>query len=125
MAKVSSSSPITVSSSNAFSTAFRTDADISQKKGAGRERELQAWQPDAPVPANAQLGTGDDLTFGPGSNNTSWDQFGVNESLFGVKTSFDEELYTTKLDRSGADFKERERKAQKIANEIVGVSETR
>ncbi|KAF9052401.1 hypothetical protein BDZ89DRAFT_1088489 [Hymenopellis radicata] len=101
---------------------FRTDADISQKKGAGRERELQAWQPDAPVPANAQLGTGDDLTFGPGSNNHSWDQFVVNESLFGVKTSFDEELYTTKLDRSGADFKERERKAQKIANEIVGAT---
>jgi hypothetical protein len=44
----------------------------------------------------------------------------VNEKLFGVKTNFDEDVYTTKLDRSAADFKERERKAQKIANEING-----
>jgi len=58
--------------------------------------------------------------FAP-SNGTSWDQFSVNEQLFGVKGSFDEDLYTTKLDRSAPDFKERERKAQKIANEIIGV----
>jgi PAB1-binding protein PBP1 len=51
----------------------------------------------------------------------SWDQFAVNEQLFGVTASFDEEVYTTKLDRSAADFREREKKAQKIANEIIGV----
>lgn len=62
------------------------------------------------------------MTFGPGSNNISWDQFAANEKLFGVKTNFDEDVYTTKLDRSAADFKERERKAQRIANEIIGVS---
>ena len=50
-----------------------------------------------------------------------WDQFAANEKLFGVKTQFDESLYTTKLDRSAADFKEREREAQRIANEIIGV----
>ncbi|KAF5382099.1 hypothetical protein D9615_004336 [Tricholomella constricta] len=90
--------------------------DISQRKGAGRERELQQWSagPDA-VPAT------DDDTFGP-LNNTSWDQFAVNEKLFGVKTNFDENLYTTKLDRSAADFKERERNAQRIANEIIGAT---
>jgi PAB1-binding protein PBP1 len=44
----------------------------------------------------------------------------VNETRFGVKTSFNEELYTTKLDRSGPDFKERERRAQIIADEISG-----
>jgi len=58
--------------------------------------------------------------FAP-SNGTSWDQFSVNEQLFGVKGCFDEDLYTTKLDRTAPDFKERERKAQKIANEIIGV----
>ena len=46
----------------------------------------------------------------------------MNEKLFGVTTNFDEDAYTIKLDRSAADFKERERKAQKIANEITGVS---
>lgn len=54
-------------------------------------------------------------------NGTSWDQFAVNEKLFGVKTNFDEDTYTTKLDRSGADFKEREKRAQRLANEIIGV----
>lgn len=87
----------------------------------GRERELQAWQPDGPAAPSAQFSQGDDATFGPGSTNTSWDQFAANKQLFNVETSFDEEVYTTKLDRSGADFKERERKAQRIAEEISRV----
>jgi PAB1-binding protein PBP1 len=41
--------------------------------------------------------------------------------LFGIKTDFNEEIYTTKLDRSRADFKERERQAIAIANEITRV----
>jgi PAB1-binding protein PBP1 len=67
---------------------------------------------------------GDEATFGPGTagSNKSWDQFAANEQLFGVKTNFDEDLYTTKLDRNASDYKERERRAQKIANEILGVS---
>ena len=105
------------------SLAFRTDADISHNKGVGRERDLQAWvaSEDTITPAGNLVG--DDDTFGPGTNgNTSWDQFSANETLFGVKASFDEDVYTTKLDRSAPDFKERERKAQRIANEIIGVS---
>ena len=51
-----------------------------------------------------------------------WDQFVANEQLYGVTTSFDEAAYTTKLDRSAPDFKERERKAQQIAHEINRVS---
>lgn len=106
--------------------AFRTDTDISKGK-VTRERELQAWQSsDSPAssgaPAPHHDGAGDEITFGPGAvNNTSWDQFAANEQMFGVTTSFDEEVYTTKLDRSAADFKERERKAQRIASEIMGV----
>ncbi|KAG6873940.1 hypothetical protein C0995_008979 [Termitomyces sp. Mi166 len=94
---------------------FRTDTDISAKKGGagGRERELQQWSagPDGPPPT-------DDDTFAM-TGNSSWDQFAVNERLFGVRTDFDENMYTTKLDRSAADFKERERHAQRIANEII------
>ena len=109
-----------------ISLAFRTDADISHKKGAGRERDLQAWIPGSDTVPPPDGLVGDDDTFGPGANgNTSWDQFTANETLFGVKASFDEDLYTTKLDRSAPDFKERERKAQRIANEIIGVSHLR
>ena len=107
-----------------FHLAFRTDADISHSKGVGRERDLQAWvaSEDTTITPAGNL-VGDDDTFGPGTNgNTSWDQFSANETLFGVKASFDEDVYTTKLDRSAPDFKERERKAQRIANEIIGVS---
>jgi len=100
---------------------FRTDADISGKGKGGRERPLQAWQPGADGASAPPGQFGDDVTFGTvTAGNNSWDQFAVNEKLFGVKTNFDEDVYTTKLDRSAADFKERERKAQKIANEISG-----
>ncbi|PPQ99133.1 hypothetical protein CVT24_009323 [Panaeolus cyanescens] len=102
---------------------FRTDTDISQKKGlGGKERELQAWAPSGD-PGSALGGLGDDDTFALGSNSgASWDQFTANEQLFGVKASFDEDVYTTKLDRNAPDFKERERKAQKIANEIINAA---
>ncbi|KAH9949939.1 hypothetical protein B0H21DRAFT_725331 [Amylocystis lapponica] len=108
---------------------FKTDTDISQKIQR-RERELQAWQPatddtngTAPAPApGAGTGGRDELTFGPGATTggTSWDQFAANERLFGVRANFDENVYTTPLDRNAPDFKERERKAQMLANEILG-----
>ncbi len=96
-------------------SAFRTDTDIGQKKGPVRERELQAWQPGADVPNLPQ-----DEAFNT-AGNVSWDQFAANEKLFGVKTNFDEEAYTTRLDRSAPDYKEKERKALRIASEILGV----
>lgn len=49
----------------------------------------------------------------------SWDQFETNEALFGVKSTFDEELYTTKLER-GPQMRELEREAMRIAREIEG-----
>jgi PAB1-binding protein PBP1 len=106
--------------------AFKTDTDISQKTQR-RERELQAWQADLPVSAGPTAGPPqghhtDEITFGAGaSGHSGWNQFTANEKLFGVKTGFDEELYTTKLDRSGSDFAERERRAQALANEIMRV----
>jgi hypothetical protein len=89
-------------------------------------RPLQAWSDDLPEGLDDRLISGgrhgDDITFGPGASNASWDQFATNEQKFGITTQFDENIYTTKLDRSAADFKERERRAQKLANEITGVS---
>lgn len=48
-----------------------------------------------------------------------WDQFQANETLFGVKSTFDEDLYTTKLER-GPQMSELEKEALRIAREIEG-----
>lgn len=88
---------------------------------------MQAWSDDVgasggPTPPNGGPSTrGDDVTFGSTGPNSSWDQFSVNQQLFGVTTNYDEELYTTKLDRSRPDFKERERQAARLASEIQNV----
>lgn len=43
----------------------------------------------------------------------------MNETLFGVKSTFSEDLYTTKLER-GPQMRELEREASRIAREIEG-----
>ncbi|RIA96057.1 hypothetical protein C1645_755905 [Glomus cerebriforme] len=98
---------------------FRTDTDISGRSEI-RERELHKWTPDE----SGELMKGLEDDINSDSGNTSWDQFAANEQLFGIKTDFNEEIYTTKLDRSRADFKERERQAIAIANEITRSSTT-
>jgi hypothetical protein len=57
--------------------------------------------------------------MGSTSSSMSWDQFETNARLFGAKTDYDEEIYTTKLDRSSADYKKRERHADRLAAEIM------
>lgn len=47
-----------------------------------------------------------------------WDQFKANEQKFGVRTDYDETLYTTQIDRSHPLHKMRERDAERIAREI-------
>lgn len=48
-----------------------------------------------------------------------WDQFEANATLFGVKSTFNEELYTTKLEK-GPQMRELEKEALRIAREIEG-----
>ncbi|TYJ13523.1 hypothetical protein E1A91_A10G057700v1, partial [Gossypium mustelinum] len=57
--------------------------------------------------------------FSVGVNQGNWDQFETNQKLFGVKSTFNEELYTTKLER-GPHMREFEREAMRIAREIEG-----
>ncbi|KAI7955504.1 hypothetical protein MJO29_006903 [Puccinia striiformis f. sp. tritici] len=87
--------------------------------GALSEHELMNGLEDSLFPKGTDLN--------PSSNSRRtfdkpWDQFEANEKLFGTRTDFDEEIYTTKLDRSGKDFKERERKAEALAREIMASS---
>lgn len=83
-----------------------------------KERELHKWAPAAEDENNA-LGL---LEGGlESSGEGSWDQFAANEKLFGLKTDFDEEIYTTPLNRSAPGYKDREKRAIKMANEIQKV----
>jgi len=100
------------SSPQTSSKAFGTDAEIASRKAdmsATADRELVPW---AEGNAAAVGGGLDD-----GQQDTNWDQFKVNERLYGVSTTYDEELYTTKLNRDAIPKEQRE-KAERIAREI-------
>ena len=93
---------------------FRTDTDISGN-AATRERELQRWEPAADLAPDMSLG---------GSGSTNWDQFETNERLYGVRTDYDENFYTTTIDRSAPSYKQRAAAADKLAREIEGTATT-
>ncbi|XP_057977688.1 polyadenylate-binding protein-interacting protein 3-like [Malania oleifera] len=88
------------------------DSFISQSRNADAERELERWVPDEDDPQCPELENIFDDHW-----NRNWDQFETNEALFGVKSTFDEELYTTKLEK-GPQMRELEREALRIAREI-------
>ena len=87
---------------------FRTDAEISGPIGV-REKELQPWQPGPESNVNLSL---DESALG------TWDQFATNEKLYNVQSDYDENLYTTAIDRTTPRYREREAKAARIAREI-------
>ncbi|KAL6495954.1 Polyadenylate-binding protein-interacting protein 3 [Orobanche gracilis] len=91
-----------------------TDSCISQSRHVEMGRELEPWIPDENDPVCPEL---DNIFDGPW--NRSWDQFEANATLFGVKSTFNEELYTTKLER-GPQMRELEREATRLAREIEG-----
>ena len=98
-----------------FTEGFKIDTAIS-KSGDIKERQLERWTPDNSVPDSPSSWT-------PGSGSSqNWDQFQTNEKLFGVKTTFDEEIYTTKLDKTSEFYKQNESRAAKLASEISKVS---
>ena len=49
---------------------------------------------------------------------TAHHQFEANARLFGATTSYDENLYTTRIDRSDPAYKRKEAEAARIAREI-------
>lgn len=104
------------------SSAWKTDTDISGALPA-RERVLQAWQPPQ---ENEGFSIEDEAvsTSKIGASGKKWDQFAANEKLFGVKSQWDEDVYTHKLDTSRPDFAKRQAEAEKIAREIESSSST-
>ena len=91
---------------------FRTDTAISAQTPSA-QRPLEKWQPDT-APTSAGMSGTLETTGG------HWDQFAVNERMFGVTSSYREEIYTTKLDRSHPEFERRLKEADSIAREIEG-----
>eukprot|EP00252_Welwitschia_mirabilis_P013172 TRINITY_DN2907_c0_g1_i3.p1 TRINITY_DN2907_c0_g1~~TRINITY_DN2907_c0_g1_i3.p1 ORF type:complete len:799 (+),score=199.47 TRINITY_DN2907_c0_g1_i3:221-2617(+) len=89
-----------------------TDAALAHGHQLEGQRELKPWTPDKDIPEDLDL----ENTF-QNTRNRYWDQFETNKSLFGIESTFDEELYTTKLEK-GPQTKELELKASQIAREI-------
>lgn len=91
---------------------FLTDTQISHKEAqAGRARELQRWDAGADTAVDMSLGD---------PNDRSWDQFAANERLYGVQSTYDENMYTTTIDRNTPEFRRKQAEADRIAREIEG-----
>ncbi|XP_048632384.1 polyadenylate-binding protein-interacting protein 4 isoform X6 [Brassica napus] len=90
-----------------------TDSSISKSCRVDQGRELKHWVPDGQAPE------GLDNVFDKPWKRGGWDQFKVNQERFGVMSTFNEEMYTTPLDR-GLWTRELEEKAREIAREIEG-----
>ncbi|SGY40249.1 BQ5605_C003g02341 [Microbotryum silenes-dioicae] len=100
---------------------FKTDLQVTGTSLGAREKKLQAWAPSGPGEGGggiehsiSGLSLEDDSASGKG-----WDQFATNERLYGTRTDYEEEIYTTKLDRTGADFRQREQRAAQLEREIL------
>lgn len=93
---------------------FKTDTDISStnSKSESFARELTPWQPDE-----------DDIQTSledlENTHDSNWDQFAVNEQKFGVQSTYDERYYTTSIDRAMPNYDQIEKKADKLAKEIM------
>ncbi|KAL9586026.1 MAG: hypothetical protein Q9212_001171 [Teloschistes hypoglaucus] len=94
---------------NGVGAGFRTDTDISGNLIA-RERNLQRWEPSADAGVEMSL---------EGSGG-AWDQFQANEQQFGLKSDYNENIYTTSIDKSHPDYRRREAEAIRLAQEIEG-----
>lgn len=88
---------------------FRTDTAISNKR-FGNERTLQPWIPDADDNFDGSLDHS--------AKSGAWDQFAENERRFGIKSNYDESFYTTSIDKSHPQYRERMAAAEKKAREI-------
>lgn len=94
-------------------SSFRTDSAISGSRVQG-ERTLQRWVPDAPEDGDGSLESGRMKPSGA----APWDQFAENERRFGVTTDYDENIYTTVIDKSHPQYKQRLAEADRKAREI-------
>ncbi|KAK6431811.1 poly(A)-binding protein binding protein [Oleoguttula sp. CCFEE 5521] len=92
-------------------SSFRTDTEISTRnRDRPVERELQPWSGGIEMSL-------DDMAL-ESSGDTKWDQFAVNEEKFGTQTTYDEDEYTTTIDRSRPEYARLAAQAERIEREI-------
>ncbi|POM66109.1 Hypothetical protein PHPALM_18081 [Phytophthora palmivora] len=100
---------------------FRTDTEISGQKGEhlyGRELETASSWLDPALDTGALEESGSNgRRHSKNQGKAGWNQFEANEKLFGVVSTYDENIYTTKLDKSKIST-EQSRAAEKLAQEI-------
>lgn len=96
-------------------SSFQTDTGISAGR-LGERRELQRWDGGASDSNGLNDGGLEDSI----DSKKPWDQFAVNEEKFGVRTDYDENIYTTAIDRSRPDYNDRVARAEKLARKIEG-----
>lgn len=102
---------------NGNASAFRTDTAISGNANRG-ERVLQRWVPDAPEDTDGSLEASRTRSTEP------WDQFAENERRFGLTTDYNENIYTTTIDKNHPQYKKRVVDAERKAREIEGSAAT-
>jgi len=90
-------------------SAFRTDAAISNSRFA--ERPLQPWVPETTDNMDGSL-------EGLSSGGQGWDQFEANSRLFGLTSNYDENIYTTTIDRNNPSYKDKAAMADRAVREI-------
>ncbi|CAI4038866.1 hypothetical protein SMKI_06G2160 [Saccharomyces mikatae IFO 1815] len=95
------------------SSKFKTDVDISGSGREIKERKLEKWAPEEGT-EHFDMSKGQALE----DDSATWDQFAVNEKKFGVKSTFDEHLYTTKINKNDPNYGKRLQEAERIAKEI-------
>ncbi|KAH7347932.1 hypothetical protein B0T11DRAFT_308458 [Plectosphaerella cucumerina] len=93
---------------NGSKGSFRTDSAISGSRFT--ERTLERWVPDS--------SDGVDGSLESSANTGPWDQFAENERRFGITTDYDENIYTTSINKSHPQYKDRFAAADKAAREI-------
>lgn len=92
---------------------FRTDTAISSTAGY-QERKLQKWVPE---PDSTFDGDGSLEAASSGRGEGQWDQFRVAE-LRGLKSDYDENIYTTAINRDDPNYYKRRALADRKAREI-------
>ncbi|KAH6900101.1 hypothetical protein B0T10DRAFT_15184 [Thelonectria olida] len=96
---------------NGNRNSFRTDTAISNSRPSN-ERTLQPWVPDS-NDTSANNGA-----LEKASSGGAWDQFAENERLFGLKTDYDENIYTTAINKNHPQYRQRIAAAERKAREI-------
>ncbi|RMZ86764.1 hypothetical protein DV736_g6008, partial [Chaetothyriales sp. CBS 134916] len=104
----------TAKMANGSSSKLRTDADISGNLHRG-ERTLQKWVPDEPDDTDYTLGA---------SSAGGWDQFATAKQMTGIESTYDENEYTTALDKNSLSYKIKEAEAERVEREIMSTTST-